>query len=275
MIDELQIPVLLDGVKFESLALTPEDFFVLSRINGVLSVKEISQMVGFPIDKTAACMQKFLDNKVINIKSKEEKKKKTVSETPTMGQELDKEDDDSVLSQIPRTFRNRMLLMWDGLDKKNYFEILEVTPSADADEIQKNYLKLVKEFHPDSLRGKESGHYKQKMEKIFDKIQEAYQEIHPDGKRATYLHSLVDGSRTTKKKEDPKKEKYEYKRPAPTTKLHFADADTQFDMGQKEEKKGNLQAAMNFYQMAMNLNPQRKAFEEAFFRVRKLLREGF
>ena len=87
------------------------------------------------------------------------------------------------------------------------------------------------------------------------------------------MHSLVDGRRTGKKKEE--KPKYEYKRPPPDTKLHFADADTQFEMGVKEEKKGNLQAALNFYQMAMNLNPQRKAFEEAFFRVRKLMREGF
>lgn len=273
MIEEQNIPVLLDGVQFESLSLTPEDFFVLSRINGVLTVKEISQMVGFPLDKTTACMQKFVENKVIQFKSKDEKKKKPVSDHPTIGQELDVEDQDPILSLIPRTFRNRIQLLSSDLDKKNFFEILEVSPSADGEEIHKSYLKLVKEFHPDSLRGKDAGHYKQKMEKLFDKIQEAYQEIHPDGKRATYLHSLVEGRRTTKKVEE-KKSGYEYKKPV-KTELKFADADTQFEMGRKEEKKGNLQAAMNFYQMAMNLNPQRKAYEEAFFRVRKLMREGF
>ena len=230
MIEEQQIPALIDGINFESLSLTPEDFFVLSRINGLLTVKEISQMVGFPIEKTLACMRKFLDNKVISFKVKEEKTKPVVSEQSSFVQILDREDKDPALSQIPRTFRNRLLLFWDGLEKKNFFEILEVTPSSEADDIHKSYLRLVKDFHPDSLHGKESGHYKEKMEKIFEKIQEAYQEIHQDSKRAVYLHTLMDGRRTSKPKEE--KPKYEYKRPPPkNVELKFADADTQFQMG--------------------------------------------
>ena len=71
------------------------------------------------------------------------------------------------------------------------------------------------------------------------------------------------------------KSKYGYKKPAPKVELRFADADSQYEMGLKEEKKGNLQTALNFYQMAVNLNPQRKQFEEAFIRVRKLMREGY
>jgi hypothetical protein len=273
MIDENQIPILGSTSGIEKLQLSPEEFFVLSRINGTISIKQINQMVGFTIEKTLGFIQKFLDNNIISIKAVEEKKKKVANENQTIVEILDEEDKDPVLSLLPRSFRNRILLISQDLDKTNHFEILEVTPSASADDIHKSYLRLVKEFHPDSLRSQEVGYYKQKLEKIFGKVQEAFQEIHADNKRAAYLHTLMDGRRT--QKETDKKSKYEYKVPKKDVEFRFADADTQFEMGSKEEKKGNLQAALNFYQMAMNLNPQRKNFEEAFFRVRKLMREGF
>ncbi len=278
MIDENQIPVLGSTVGLEKLNLTPEEFFVLSRINGNMTVKQISQMIGFTMEKTEGFLQKLLDNQVITLKDsvkKEEPKKKVDAKNQPIIQVLDEEDKDPILSKIPRSFRNRILLISQNLDNANFFEILEVTPSATAEEIHKNYLRLVKEFHPDSFRGQDAGYYRQKVERIFGRVQEGYQEIHSDAKRASYLHHLMESRRTMKDDHKTPKSKYEYKVPKKNVEFKFADADTQFEMGLKEEKKGNLQGALNFYQMAINLNPQRKAYEEAFFRVRKLMREGF
>lgn len=280
MIDENQIPILGSVVSLETLKLTPEEVFVLSRINGNMTIKQISQMIGFPIDKTMAHVQKLLDNQVITFKNKEVKKERTSPpkvepKSQTILSLLDEEDKDPVLGQIPRQFRQRVLLIMQELEKMNFFEALEVTPSASSQEIHKNYLRLVKEFHPDSFRGKNPGHYQRKVERIFEKIQEGYQEIHVDSKRASYLHQLMENRRTMKDDHKTPKSKYEYKKPAPKVELRFADADSQYEMGLKEEKKGNLQTALNFYQMAVNLNPQRKQFEEAFIRVRKLMREGY
>jgi len=280
MIDENQIPVLGSVAGLEKLQLTPEQVFVLSRINGSMTIKQISQMVGFPVEKTIQHIQKLFENNVVTMKDapapkKEEPKKKVDAKNQPIIQVLEDEEKDPILSKIPRPFRNRVLMIYQDLDKMNFFEVLEVTPSANADEIHKNYLRLVKEFHPDSFRGQEVGHYKQKVERIFGKIQEGYQEIHADSKRAAYLHQLMEDRRTTKDDHKTPKNKYEYKKPPPKVELRFADADSQYEMGLKEEKKGNMQAALNFYQMAMNLNPQRKAYEDAFYRVRKLMREGF
>lgn len=278
MINENQIPVMEKTSSFQELKLTPEDFFILSRINGALTVKQIVQIVGFPFEKVSLSLQKLLDQQVISIKQEDtdEKKIKQPIEGhhPSMIELLDQEDKDPILSKIPRSFRNRILLQFQELPKMNYFEMLEVSPSATSEEIQNSYLRLVKEFHPDRMRGQEAGHYKQKLESIFDKIQEASQKIRHDNQRAAYLHSLMEARRTTK---DPNegKAKSEYRLPRKNTKLHFANADSQYEMGIKEEKKGNLQSALNFYQMAISLNPQRKIFEDAYHRVRKLLREGY
>ncbi|MCC7459910.1 MAG: DnaJ domain-containing protein, partial [Proteobacteria bacterium] len=202
------------------------------------------------------------------IKGGEEKPKKApvTPEKQTGVQILDEEDKDPLLSQIPRAFRSRILLLDQELDTKTFFEMLEVSPSADSDLIHANYLRLVKEFHPDSLRIKETGHYRRNMEKIFVKIQEAYQEIHPENKRAAYLHELMDGRRT---KKDEKKPKYEYKVPKKDVEFTFANAETQYARGLKEEKKGNLQAALNFFQMAVGLKSDKKVYEESVARIRE------
>ncbi|MEZ4846321.1 MAG: DnaJ domain-containing protein [Bdellovibrionota bacterium] len=166
------------------------------------------------------------------------------------------------------------MLLEQDLDKMNFSKCSRLRRAQTLDEIQKNYLRLVKEFHPDTLRVKEAGSYRRKLEKIFGKVQEAYQEIHPDNKRATYLHELMEGRRTKKDGDSKSKNKYEYKVPKkdvspslrmPTPNLKWA----------AKRKKGKSAGCDELYQMALNLNPTRKAFEDAYHRVRKLMREGF
>lgn len=270
MIEDQVVPVIIDIQKLQALNPTPEDVFILSRINGSMSVKQIVQMVGLPRDKVASCLERLEQQKIITLKgAATEKKKPTVSAAPNILQILDEEDRNLVLSQIPRSFRNRIRLLTENLQTMNFFEVLEVTPSASTEEIHTNYLRLVKDFHPDKVKvTKDSAEYKSKVEKIFEKIQEAYQEIQTDGKRATYIHLLMEKKRG---KPDPKeKPKYEYKIPRKNTEPSFAKADSQFKMGQKEEKRGNFQAALNFYQMAMTLDPDEKSYQEAVVRIKKM-----
>ena len=62
----------------------------------------------------------------------------------------------------------------------DYYETLEVSKSADAAEIKKAYRKLALQFHPDRNQGDKEA------EEKFKAINEAYQVLSDEQKRATY-----------------------------------------------------------------------------------------
>lgn len=68
---------------------------------------------------------------------------------------------------------------------KNYYDILEISESADSDEIKKAYRKLTKQYHPD--RNPDG-------EEHFKKVVEAYETLGDSDKRADYDRTLHGGA---------------------------------------------------------------------------------
>lgn len=66
------------------------------------------------------------------------------------------------------------------MSKRDYYEVLEVSRSADAAEVKKAYLKLAKKYHPDQNAGNPEA------EKKFKEISEAYDVLKDDQKKAAY-----------------------------------------------------------------------------------------
>jgi DnaJ-class molecular chaperone len=60
---------------------------------------------------------------------------------------------------------------------KNYYAILDVTPSATADEVRASHRRLAKEFHPDHYAGNRQ---------IFQEVQEAYAVLGHPWRRSQY-----------------------------------------------------------------------------------------
>lgn len=63
--------------------------------------------------------------------------------------------------------------------KKDYYEVLGITKSASKDEVKKAFKKLAKQYHPDI--NKEAG-----AEEKYKEVQEAYEVLSDDQKRAQY-----------------------------------------------------------------------------------------
>lgn len=70
---------------------------------------------------------------------------------------------------------------------KNYYDILGVSKDASAEEIKKAYLKLAKKYHPDTSK-------KDNAEEMMAKINEAYDVLSDERKRAKYDLDLAKGT---------------------------------------------------------------------------------
>src|SRR3989442_13419537 len=64
--------------------------------------------------------------------------------------------------------------------KQDFYDILGVSKSADADELKRAYRKLAMQLHPDRNPGDKSAEHK------FKNINEAYDVLKDDQKRAAY-----------------------------------------------------------------------------------------
>ena len=76
------------------------------------------------------------------------------------------------------------------VNKRDYYEVLGISRSADANEIKKAYRKLAKKYHPDTNAGNP------KAEEKFKEITEAYNVLSDDKKRKLYDqfgHAAFDG----------------------------------------------------------------------------------
>lgn len=73
--------------------------------------------------------------------------------------------------------------------KKNYYQILELTQTATAEEIKKAYRRLSKKYHPDANPGN------MQAQERFQEISEAYVVLGDEKKRKEYDVKLQEGSR--------------------------------------------------------------------------------
>ncbi len=81
---------------------------------------------------------------------------------------------------------------------KNYYKTLGVSITANVKEIQKEYRTLARKYHPDVNSGDP------KFDKIFADINEAYEILKDDKKRAEYDKSLNKTNTQEKKTNDKK-----------------------------------------------------------------------
>ena len=82
--------------------------------------------------------------------------------------------------------RSAIDVAFQGIESKNYYEILLVPRHADARAIKRSYYRLSKEYHPDKFYRKEIGPYKEKLELIFNLISDAYRTLSDDSSRRDY-----------------------------------------------------------------------------------------
>ncbi len=123
---------------------------------------------------------------------------------------------------------------------KNYFEILEVDADAAAPDIKRAYVRLAKEYHPDSLGPGTALPVTKTANQIFDLVTKAYKVLSDQDERRQYMRSLTDpnGSMNPDKTND------------------IMNAEFQFQKGKVFLRKRDLAGARESFGWAAKLVPE-------------------
>ncbi|MGZ3441464.1 MAG: J domain-containing protein [Polyangia bacterium] len=190
------VPVLKPSA-LTGLKLGANEGFVLSRVDGKLTVGQICLLVPFDADVTATILAQLARAGAVDIPGAEipaaqpapppvapATKVAPAQGPPRAGQ--------AIIDGLDLTAEQarRIDEFYSSLPTRDAFELLEIDRNADKKDIKRAYFKMSKELHPDRFFGKNIGPYRERLSKIFQSIKAAYELLSDDARRTAYLDSV-------------------------------------------------------------------------------------
>jgi curved DNA-binding protein CbpA len=79
------------------------------------------------------------------------------------------------------------------LDQRNYYQLLNLAPNADGSQVRRAFYGIAAQLHPDRFQALADPHTRDRLERIYARISEAYRVLSNTEKRAAYDRSLPEG----------------------------------------------------------------------------------
>jgi len=152
-------------------------------------------------------------------------------------------DDEAIAARVDRIYYR--------LGEMTHYDVLGLPQTASPSEIKKAYYNMARDFHPD-LNHRLGPAYEPKLHAIFTRINDVYHVLSDEKRRRDYDKTIYVGARragATPKAAAPGKNK-------PT-------AADRYRQGNLKYKAGDYAAALNFYRMAVALEPEKAIYHFA------------
>lgn len=200
-------PFAVEGIDLRSLAIGPQEAFVLSRVDGISSVPQIAAATGLDPASVIGCLDRLHDLGAIAYPGETPRAARVphsaataISEAPVSQgarrvtydpSELDEEAD------LTLDRKHEILEAYHSLEEASHYELLKVSPRADKKAIKAAYFRIVNVFHPDRYFGKRLGSFKGKLEQVFARLTEAQDVLTRQQSRDDYDAYLATKRRTS------------------------------------------------------------------------------
>ena len=179
--DDDRVPRLVPGWETRGVDLSPEEGFLLSRIDGSTPWGMLREMSGQAAGQLEGCLERWIEAGLVSVDAAE----RPAAERPEAAGEkpeartvvLEAAADPGALDSgldIDLELQERILSFDRQLDRP-YHDLLGVAADADSKTIKRAYFKLSKDFHPDRYFRREIGAYAERLDRIFKKLALAYE----------------------------------------------------------------------------------------------------
>ncbi|MGZ6085177.1 MAG: DnaJ domain-containing protein [Polyangiales bacterium] len=211
--DRRSVPKLAPGIDLTTLPLGAREGFILSRVDGRLTLMELANVTAFPVDELERMFTRLVELRAAYfgdtpptpppqptppLPPPEPADEKASATTPTRKRRPRRwgESDLAAEGDLAEELKIRILDLFHDLEDLDHYELLVVARDADRKAIKNAYYALASTFHTDRYFGKKLGAFKTKMEQIFGRITQAHDTLANKAKRAEYDAYLVDLDRT-------------------------------------------------------------------------------
>lgn len=200
-------------LRFQQVTLSPADGYVLSRVDGTLSAREIIQMNSAPADETMRSLHGLLCTGILEYlplppkltPKPEARKGPAAAPAPAPAPQTSPApvaaSAEAGLQPVPLekaappdkgddSRRREILDAYQTLRAKNHFEVLGIPRGSTEAQIKEAYFRLAKRFHPDSHHDPALVDLADKLEAVFIRLGEAYELLRNAHSRASYEAAL-------------------------------------------------------------------------------------
>lgn len=195
-LDSIPVPSMDPYDLFQDISLDDTDRKLLSLIDGRNTINDILKNAWLNHFETLKTLYALLATRIIELKEVDK---------VSNGQERIKKQEEKVISMdelikngdLDEGFLREVEELYQRVDTMTHYEVLGLNNTASPSEIKRVYYSLVKRFHPDRYYRIGHDELKEKLSKIFTRINQAYTILSDFTKRHEYDTTLKEGSQST------------------------------------------------------------------------------
>jgi hypothetical protein len=179
-------------LRFQNIGLTPSDGYVLSRIDGTTSIRELIQLMPNEPDDVLRSLFALLSAGILEfppVPKKVPPPPPKMAPAPAPPPPVPKPPTPEELALKAR--REEVLAAFESLKTKNHFEVLGIPKASTEAAVKEAYFKQAKAYHPDSQRDPGIADLRDKMEAVFIRLGEAYEVLKNPKSRGAYESDLA------------------------------------------------------------------------------------
>ncbi len=193
------------GYRYQDLSLEADERQLLALVDGRRTMHEVIEKSGLSRLHAKQLVYALLATETIQPQSKAAKRRDALAAASARPPPLKKRGEGVFhaarrpvsLEGVPyEEVRGKLMDRARAMRRQTFFEMLGVSRSAATDEINRAYHALVKEVHPDKLRGPVPADARALAEQIAAQLEVAHETLHDDNKRAEYVKRLEQGQKT-------------------------------------------------------------------------------
>ncbi len=204
-------------LRFQKIALSPVDGFLLSRVDGTLSAHEVFELSPVSTPEAEKSLFGLLCTGIVEYLPDPPKKRQVRGKTETFRTLPNPEPTQAApsppapkpVSPAPatppaappaptaeakddgkRSRRQEIALMFDGLKTQNHFEILGIPRASNETQVKEAYFRLARRFHPDTQHDASLADLASQIEAVFIRIGQAYETLRNPKSRGQYEERL-------------------------------------------------------------------------------------